>query len=157
MKDIKNYEGLYAITSCGKVWSYRNQRFLKPETTERGYLRVALCRDGTTKHYKIHRLVAEAYIPNPEGKPQVNHIDEVKTNNYVNNLEWATAKENNNHGTRSERSGKNRQKVVYCVELDKTFESQGLAALATGIAQPSISLACNGRQKTAGGYHWKFV
>jgi hypothetical protein len=64
-------------------------------------LRVCLHRDGKARTIEIHRLVAEAYIPNPEGKPQINHIDEVKTHNWIGNLEWATAKENVNHGTRT--------------------------------------------------------
>ena len=73
---------------------------MAPELTETGYLRVGLSiGKGKTKHEKIHRLVARTYIPNPENKPQVNHINEIRTDNNVSNLEWVTAKENNNHGT----------------------------------------------------------
>lgn len=86
MKDIKNYEGLYAITSCGRVWSYRNQMFLKPANAGKGYLKVGLSKNGFLEQCYVHRLVAEAYIPNPLGLPEVNHLDEIKSHNYVNNL-----------------------------------------------------------------------
>lgn len=81
MRDIKDYEGLYGITSCGRVWSYRSKKFLKPANDGSGYLKVALCKDKKRKWYYIHRLVAEAYIPNPENKLYINHIDENKANN----------------------------------------------------------------------------
>ena len=68
MKDIKGYEGLYAITSCGKVWSYRRKKFLKLRADQDGYLLVNLYNKGKPKGCLVHRLVAEAYIPNPEGK-----------------------------------------------------------------------------------------
>ena len=103
MRDIVGFEGLYAVTSCGKVWSYRSKKFLQPYMVN-GYLKVDLCYNGQKKKCRVHRLVAEAYIPNPEGKSDVNHIDEFdKTNNCVNNLEWMTRKENINYGTRTER------------------------------------------------------
>lgn len=153
MKDIKGYEGLYAVTSCGKVWSYRHQKFLVPWNNGYGYLYVALRKDGRTQKYKVHRLIAEAYIPNPDNKPQVNHKDEVKTHNWVGNLEWMTAKENMNYGSRNAKTWK----PVYCVELRREFESQKAASLATGVSQSGISSACRGRIKTAGGYHWEFV
>ena len=102
MRDVVGFEGLYAVTSCGKVWSYRSKKFLKPYIW-RGYLKVDLYQNGKAKKCRINRLVAEAYIPNPEGKPQVNHLDENKANNNVNNLIWATVKENINYGTRTQR------------------------------------------------------
>ena len=153
MRDVVGYEGLYAITSCGKVWSYKRQKFLKPEVLENGYLRVALWKDGQKERFRVHRLVAEAYIPNPEGKEQVNHKDEDKTNNCINNLEWMTHKENINYGTRTERT----RKPVYCVELDKIFESLSQAAEELGLNVGNISNCCSGRGKTAGGYHWERV
>lgn len=170
MKDVKGYEGLYAITSCGKVWSYRRKIFLSPGVSQDGYLRVCLHRDGKARTIEIHRLVAEAYIPNPEGKPQINHIDEVKTHNWIGNLEWATAKENVNHGTRTQRAMatrklhgyKNRngsfyKKAVRCIELDQVFESTKAAADALGCDQGSISKCCNGKREQHHGYHFEFV
>ena len=109
MKDILNYEGLYAITSCGKVWSYRSQKFLKPNIKKNGYLEVDLRKNGTHKFCLIHRLVAEAYIPNPLGLPEVNHKSEIKSENFVNNLEWMSAKDNRNYGSRNERIWKTRR------------------------------------------------
>ena len=155
MRDIQGYEGLYGITSCGRVWSYRSQKFLKPNK-HNGYLRVELWKDGTRKVYFIHRLVADAYIPNPDHKPQVNHKDEDKTHNYINNLEWMTAKENNNYGTRTQRTSKALSKAVYCVELDKCFDSMKEAERQTNIHNGNISSCCKGNRKTAGGYHWSY-
>ena len=156
MKDIKGYEGLYAITSCGKVWSYKSKKFLKPQL-RKGYFFVCLCVASSRKGFAIHRLVAEAYIPNPEGLPQVNHKDENKENNCINNLEWCDAAYNNNYGTRRERAGKSCGKAVYCVELERTFGSQTEAAKALGIDQGDISKCCNGKKKAAGGYHFKYA
>lgn len=156
MKDIKGYEGLYAITSCGKVWSYRNNRFLCPIYNEQGYLLVDLCKDGEKKRTRIHRLVAEAYIPNPDNLPEVNHKDEVKSNNCVSNLEWCNTKYNSNYGTAKQRTAKKLGKTVYCVELDKIFISQSDAARELGICLSQISSVCNGKRETAKGYHFLF-
>ena len=154
MKDIKGYEGLYAVTSCGRVWSYRNQKFLSPGTVGIGYQQVNLCKDGQIKQFLIHRLVAEAYIPNPENKPTVNHKNECKKENYVNNLEWMTSQENNIYGTRLEKV----KKKVYCIELGETFESMSIAAAAVGLKSVSgVSLCCRGQRETAGGYHWRYA
>lgn len=103
MKDILDYEGLYAITSCGKVWSYRSQKFLKPKIKKNGYLEVDLRKNGSHKFCLVHRLVAEAYINNPFNLAEVNHKDEIKAHNWINNLEWVSHKDNCNYGTRNER------------------------------------------------------
>lgn len=100
-KDIEGYEELYQVSNLGRV--RRNGRILKARVKRKGYLGVVLYNKSEPKHYIIHRLVAEAFIPNHENKPQVNHIDENKTNNTAANLEWVTAKENANHGTRNSR------------------------------------------------------
>lgn len=105
MIDIKGYEGLYAVTSCGKIWSYRKGAFLSPINNGK-YLYVELWKNGKRKRERIHRLVAQAYLPNPNNLPQVNHKDEVKTHNYLGNLEWCDASYNINYGTRNERVAK---------------------------------------------------
>ena len=97
MRDIKNYEGIYAITSCGKVWSYRNNKFLAPSISGRGYFQVNLSKNGKYRHYFIHRLVAEAYLENPNNLPVVNHKDLNKLNNALTNLEWCTQSYNVKH------------------------------------------------------------
>lgn len=100
MKDIAGYEGQYAVTEDGKVWSYKRNSFLSPNRIYSGYLRVGL-RDSKNgqkrKAHSIHRLVAIAYIENPEGKEEVNHKNGVRYDNRVENLEWATRSENNQH------------------------------------------------------------
>ena len=97
MKDVKNYEGLYAVTSCGKIWSYKYKKFLKPKCEKNGYMRVYMRQVSTWKRLDkyVHRLVAEYFIPNPEGKKCINHKDCNRSNNHIDNLEWCTHKENN--------------------------------------------------------------
>ena len=128
MKDIKDYEGLYAITEDGEVFSYRRQRFLSPCKTKEGYLVTTLSKNNRKKRFLIHRLVAEAYIPNPNNYPQVNHKDENKQNNKIENLEWITPKDNINYGTHNERVIKAQSYPVYCVELKKEYLNARIAA-----------------------------
>lgn len=163
MRDIKGYEGLYAVTSCGKVWSYRRKIFMKPQVSGDGYYRISLTKDKKISTIEIHKLVAEAYLEKPEGKVEVNHKDEIKAHNYVQNLEWVNHKENMNHGTRTQRSASKRKGraqraiKVYCVELNREFDSMNQAAKELGISVSSISKAVNGQRKTCGGYHWERV
>lgn len=94
MKDIKDYEGLYAIEEDGRVWSYISNKYLNPNLEGNGYYVVSLYKDKLSKTFKLHRLLAEAYIPNPENKPYIDHIDRDRTNNSINNLRWVTHQEN---------------------------------------------------------------
>ena len=103
MKDIPNYEGLYAITEDWNVWSYRNNRFIKSFLRKNGYMQVLLVKDGTKKSWKVHRLVALTYLPNPNNYPEVNHKDENRINNCVDNLEWCPHDYNCNYGERLNR------------------------------------------------------
>lgn len=154
MKDIKGYEGLYAITSCGKVWSYRKQKFMSPADNGHGYLHLVLTdASGNKKHHRVHRLVAEAYIPNPDNKPEVNHKDQIRNHNWVDNLEWATAKENVNYS-----SQKGKPKIfskIRCVETGEIYNSCVDAALAVQCNPGNIRNVIYGKQKTARGYHWE--
>ena len=156
MKDIIGYEGLYAVTSCGKVYSYKSKKFLKPHKKRDGYLQVGLCKGGEREFYRIHRLVAMAYIPNPEGFSQVNHKDENKENNALQNLEWCNGSYNINYGSRNERVSKALGKPVYCEELNKTFESALAAARELGLDNSHIGKCCKGKYKTTGGYHFRY-
>lgn len=140
MRDIPEYEGLYAATSCGKIWSYRSKKFLKLKKRKDGYLQITLCKDGTRKTYRVHRLIAATYLDNPENLAFVNHIDENKTNNCVENLEYCTAKYNNNYGTRLE---KIRKKVV-CIETQEVFDSIKEAAIKNNVSKGNICNALKG-------------
>ena len=157
MKDIKDYEGLYAITRDGNVWSYKSKKFLKPMLDKNGYHKVILYKNGKGKNFLIHRLVAKAFIPNPNNLPEVNHKDEDKSNNCVENLEWMSKIDNINYGTGIERSAKKRSKSVYCEELNRTFKSQVEAAEELGLNRCNIVNCCKGRYKTTGGYHFRYA
>ena len=157
MKDIKGYEGLYAITSCGKVWSYHSNKFLKPYNHNCGYLSVNLSKNNKCKTCLIHRLVAEAFIANPDNLPQVNHKDENKFNNCLSNLEFCPVTYNNNYGTRTKRAAETHSTAVYCVELNTQYKSIVDAARLLKISKGNICSVINGNRKTAGGYHWRLV
>ena len=157
MKDIKGYENLYLVTSCGKIWSYKTKRFLKPFKTKDGYLQVELCKNGVGKKCYLHRLVADAYIPNINNLPQVGHDDDIKEHCYIKNLYWTTQAENNIHNDRAEKVASKERRHVYCVELNKIFDGQSTAARELGIYQSSISFCCRNEEKTAGGFHWRYI
>lgn len=151
----QKYEGYY-VTSCGRVWSYKHKRFLKPhKTTKRNYLQVRIWDynkgKGVTKN--IHRMVAECWIPNPENLPQVNHKDENQQNNAVPNLEWCSNLYNQRYGTVNSRRAEKCYKKVRCIETGEVFES----CKATGVNPCSLSGHLHGRYKSAYGYHWEWV
>lgn len=160
-KTIEGYE--YEVSSEGRIRNKKTGRILKPAKNSSGYLQVVLCKNGKKKSLFVHRLVADVWIPNPDNLPQVNHINENKEDNRVENLEWCTRQYNINHGTRGERQSKTRKekgsccKKVYCYELDKTFDSISEAGRKTGATREGILRCCQGKQKTTGGMHWKYV
>ena len=157
MKDVVGYEGLYAVTSCGKVWSYRNKRFLKLRFQTDGYLYVSLCKDGKIKNYLIHRLVAMAYIPNPENLPQINHKDENKTNNCLQNLEWCDNSYNINYGTRNKKVSNSKKIPILQYDLDGNFIREWPSATDVGReVSYNICHCLKGRRKSAYGYIWKY-
>lgn len=157
-RNCKGYEEKYQVSNQGRVWSITAQRYLKGSIDKDGYLQVYLtAKNGKSKKEFVHRLVALAFIDNPQGLPQVNHKDENKQNNNVNNLEWVSIKDNCNHGTRNTRISNANSKKVYCIELNKTFKGLREAEQETGINHSGISRACRGQQQTAGGYHWSYL
>lgn len=156
MRDIPGYEKLYAATEDGEIFSYRSQKFLKQSKDGCGYSKVILYKDGTRKTCKVHRLIALTYLENPLNLPCVNHKDECKTNNCVENLEFCDAKYNNNYGTRNERAAKSLQKKVQCIETEEIYESLKEAAKSNFISVSHLSNHLVGRRKSAGGLHWRY-
>ena len=169
-KAIAGYEGLYEVSDLGRVRSlkYGKEKILKQGKNNRGYLHVCLFKDGHVKTLKVHRLVAEAFIPNPNNLETVNHKDEVKTNNIVGNLEWMSRADNINYGTHNKRVAESHinnpslSKQVQMLdkstgELLATFPSTHEAERVTGIAQPHICSCCLGKLKSAGGYIWRYI
>lgn len=182
-KPIPGYEGLYSVSNKGDVFSHRSNKLLTPKRSKVGYLRVTLCR-GINDHktYGIHRLVAMAFIPNPDSKPTVNHINEVKNDNRVENLEWATNAEQNAHGTRTARAvahtdwEKRSEKIDYAAVAEKhdyskqamcnrkmtrvlkdgvvvgEFRSQIEASAFSGVSRSKISQCVSGIRKQCKGY-----
>lgn len=150
MRDIKGYEGKYAVTSCGRVWSYKRKKFLKPGVSRGGYLQVVLCKEGKMHTTTVHRLVAGAYIPNPDNLPQINHSDEVKTHNWISNLEWCTAKYNNNYGTHTEKISTK----IQCVETGEVFDSMIECERRIGFDNRRLSEHIRGMRDNVNGFHF---
>ena len=158
-KDVVGYEGLYQVSNQGRVKSFKwnKERFLKPSMDKDGYLLVNLCAGGKRKTFKVHRLVCEAFHENPDNKPQVNHINEIKTDNRACNLEWCTCKQNVNHGSRNERVSKPVGQYSLDGKLIKLWPSTIEVQRQAGFSQGNISLAANGKYKQAYGCIWRYV
>lgn len=161
-KDVKGYGGKYQVSDCGQVRNTISDKILVQTPQRQGYLRVNLYReDGTYKTCYVHRLVASAFIENPHNLPQINHIDEIKSNNSVRNLEWVTPKQNVNHGTGHKRGADALKKPV--VQLSKAgeflreFDSIISAGTATNNLPENICRCCKGKLKTAYGFRWKYA
>lgn len=195
-KDVVGYEGLYQVSNLGRVKSvaryidrhakhvihkkYIKEKILKQCNNAAGYPCVNLCNKGIHKTSRVHRLVAIAFIPNPENKEQINHKDGNRANPNVNNLEWVTNTENQIHSWKylnrvNPHKGKKfseetkrkmklhwkthlnaRAKKVYCVELNKYFNSVNDACRELKIAR-HIHECCEGERHTCGGYHWMWA
>ena len=161
-RDIEEYEGLYQISNLGRVRSLncRGHKgcigILTPRLDGKGYEMVALYKEGKARNTKVHRLVAQAFIPNPNNYQQVNHKDENKTNNNVKYLEWCTNVYNHNYGTRNERVGKSLSKKIICITTGEIFNSMREACRKYNIHTGSMTECCQGKRKTAGGYKWEY-
>ena len=158
-KDIEGYFGLYQISNHGNVKSFHTgkEKILKPSKNHKGYMHVGLSKQGKIKYYLVHRLVAMAFIENPQNLEQINHRDECKTNNHVTNLEWCTDRYNHNYGTRNQRSAASRSKQVLCLETGIIYPSTMEVQRQLGFSKGCISSACNGKYKQMYGYTWKYV
>ena len=165
-RPIEGFEGLYKVSNLGRVKSLRNyggvkERIMKPYKTKWGYLGLTLRVKGKVKWFPIHRLVAEAFIPNTDNLPQVNHKDECKTNNRVDNLEWMSCKDNVNYGTGIQRRVEKYKKKVNQYTKDgvfiKQWDSPKDAADYLGISVHHIYSVCSGKRKKTGGYIWRYA
>lgn len=154
VKDIPGFSD-YEIDSFGGVTSYKRDEPLRLKTGKSGpqgrYRHFILIDDeGNRITRTLHRLLAEAFVPNPEGLPVVRHLDDDPTNNSIENLAWGTVQDNANDRILN---GRVRRRKVYCYEKDETYESVNQAALSLGVCPSTISSACGGYRRTAGGCH----
>lgn len=180
-KDIEGYEGLYQVSNLGNVKSlYREydlsnkfgfirhvvieEHFMRIQKCSNGYRFVALSKNSKVKQHLIHRLVAAAFIPNPDNLPQVNHKDECIENNTADNLEWCSAKYNANYGTRNERCYPKKQcrpvnQLTKDGEFIKRWDSLGDVYRNLGIDRTQIVRVCRHKKDyvTAGGYKWEYA
>ena len=156
--DIEGYEGLYQISNKGRVKSlYKgSERILKPLDNGREYLRAHLTKENTSKHIRIHRLVAQAFIPNPHNLPEINHKDENKKNNCVENLEWCDRRYNVNYGTRNERVSRKIFQYSKSGEFIREWKSAEEVKRVLGIDNSHIIACCKGKLKSAGGFVWRY-
>lgn len=166
VRPVVGFEGSYSVTSCGKIWSHKSNKFMSPSDNGHGYKNLMLSKNGKLYSYYVHRLVAEAYIPNPDNLPQASHLDESRDTNHINNLTWATEKENSNMPLHRERQIESKGKQCMCVETGVVYRSVREAERLTGINYQTISKVCKGDRgcKTAGKHpvtgeklHWIFV
>lgn len=172
-KDVLGYEGVYQVSDKGRVkcLNYRHtgiEKLMTPQNNGHGYYWVAFRFNGKhKKDYKyVHRLVAEAFLENPQNYSDINHKDEDRSNNCADNLEWCTTKYNLAYGSRHEREIETQRKThpnrIAVLQFSKDgsligkYGSQREAQRETGVHSSSVSACCNGKLKTAGGYVWKY-
>lgn len=159
-KHIEGYDD-YMVSSDGKVWSlkYGKIKELKPATINGGYLCVCLYKDGKCKTYKVHQLVLNTFVPKPSEELEVLHKNSTPSDNRLENLKWGTHIENMNdsHHKGLQTNHPAKSTPVLCVETGVVYPSAHEVERQKGILQTSISACCNGRQKSAGGYHWRKV
>jgi len=176
-KDVVGYEGLYTISDNGDVFSTYRKRLLKPYVSSDGYLRVNLCKDKKAKCTMLHRIIAEAFIPNPNMLPFVNHKDGNKANFKIENLEWITASGNVYHAFKTGlnhislkcreavskiaaiNGAKTTSKSVIQIDIYGNviceFKSMREASRDTKISRQNIARACSSSDYSAGGFKWQ--
>lgn len=172
-KDIKGYEGLYQISNLGNVKSLSrkvkhymggekkcNEKILSPDINHHGYCRVTLFNKNKRRRIAVHRLVAEAFVENPNGYPEINHKDENPLNNMCSNLEWCSKSYNINYGARTEKAVSHMRKPVLQFDINGNLIARYISASDAGrktkCKQQDISRVCNGTRKTCGGYRWQY-
>lgn len=169
-KKVEGFEGFYEVSNFGNVRSlnYHNWGIVKnltPVVDRYGYERVCLTKNGKQFNRLVHRLVATAFVENPNDLPQINHLNEIKTDNRVVNLEWCSAKENTNHGTRNQRmsqSKKNKNcKAVVQMDMNGNEIRKWVSFMEVnrvlGYDVGFLARCCKGRSKSAYGYMWCYA
>lgn len=161
-KDIKGYEGKYQVSNLGNVKSCKKNKLLSIYKQDDGYVRVSLWKNNKGKTYYVHRLVAMAFIDNPNKLPEVNHKDENKNNNYVGNLEWCTSQYNMNYGNGAhKKSAENHRKPINQYDLQgdfiKSWNSGTEISKVTGYSHSNITRCCKNKVKTAYGFIWRYA
>ena len=166
-RDVVGYEGLYSVSNDGRVFGVKSQRELKADLTHKRYLEVKLYKNGIGRMRKVHRLVADAFIENPEKKPQVNHKDGNRFNNNASNLEWVTQSENIRHAFDTGLNKPNLDSPIFkktpVVAIDEDgrevmrFDGMMDAARELGLSVSNICNSCHGRIKRTGGYRWRLL
>lgn len=154
VRDIVGYEGLYSIDIFGNVIRLKDQKEMSTQTNAQGYINVSLSKDKKQTQHKLHRLVAQAFIPNPQNKKEVNHIDGNKENNCVWNLEWVTSSENTKHAIKT---GLVEHSKVQIVETGEIFETAVECANKINGSYGDIYKCLKGERKTHKGFHFRKV
>lgn len=147
MRDIPNFEGLYAITSCGKVWSYKSKMFLKSYSNGNGYQKLTLYKNSKPYQKYIHRLLGETYLEKKEGCEEIDHLDKNRANNNINNLEWVSTKENNWR----------KFDDIYCIENQKYYRSSVEVEKDLGCSHSDVSKCLRKERISALGYHFLYA
>lgn len=156
---ISNIPGFpnYRVDELGNVYNKKGLK-LKPDVSKNGYLRVRLYNDTKKpKRFLVHRLVASAFIPNPNNLPQVNHIDRDKTNNNVNNLEWCTPLENLKHSSVIEKASIAKFTKIKCITTGEVYNSIKEVVEKFGLCHPNLVACCAGRRRKCGGLEWEYA
>lgn len=157
-KDLINYEGLYQASNRGRIRSTKTLRILKQNLNKNnGYMQITLHKDGYCKTHSVHRLIAMTFIKNPNNLPQINHKNEIKTDNDVCNMEWCDNKYNCNYGTKTESVKKKTNQYTVRGEFIKTWNSLTEIQDKLGFRKSNLSSCCNGKLPTAYGFVWRYV
>lgn len=167
-RPVVGYEGYYMVSNMGNVKSLGNgnsnnskERILKQYKSGGGYLNVNLYKEGIIKHYRVHRLVAQAFLPNPYNLPVINHKNEIKSDNRVENIEWCSYSYNNSYNDKAKKTGEKKSKAIVGVHIisgEKVFFSSAREAKKTlGIAYQNICHCLKGKRHSAGNFQWFYA